>query len=74
MVTGNQYNPTTCLLLKCLYQAMKVNGHVFVFGIWILPVSIIFFYWDLELFSYDNIIVKPYQTSQSDKLPSNIAI
>ena len=55
------------ILLKCLWQARKVNGHIFVFGIWILPVSIIFFDRTLELFSYDNNIVKPYQSSQSEK-------
>ena len=54
-------------LLKCLCQVRKVNGHILVLGIWILPVSIIFFDWTLELFSYDNNIVKPYQSSQSKK-------
>jgi len=29
-------------LLKCLYQARKVNGHVFVSGVPILPLSTIF--------------------------------
>ena len=37
-----------------------------------MPVPIIFLDWTLKLFYFDNNIVKPNQTSQSDKLPSNI--
>jgi hypothetical protein len=28
--------------LKCLYEARIVNGHIFMLGIWILPVSTLF--------------------------------
>ena len=64
----------TLFSLKCLCQVRKVNGHILVFGIWILPVSIIFFDWTLELFSYDNNIVKPYQSSQCEKSQENCYI
>ena len=59
-------------LLKCMCQARNMNGHIFVFGISILIVSIIFFDWTLELLYYDNNTVKPYQSSQ--KLPRKNAI
>jgi hypothetical protein len=37
-------------------------------------IFLLFLYWNFDLFSYKNKIEKPYQTSQSDILPINIAI
>jgi hypothetical protein len=73
LVTWEQYNPATFYIEVSVRSQDSERSYIYVRDMDFACFYFIFD-WTLEVLYYDNKIVKPYQSSQSEKFPRKIAI